>query len=99
MGHPFFSISEDGTVPEKVPWDGFSDNGDLVESAMQYTVKLEIIDEYERITNASAIINTDIQVIEIDETYNIRIPNISFAPFSASLFIKDSIQLRTYYKK
>jgi outer membrane protein OmpA-like peptidoglycan-associated protein len=90
--HPFYSTRGRGPVPEKITWDGQSDTGELVESAVNYYVVLDIIDTYDRRTDAEAVIKTDILVIKQQNELNMRIPDITFGPYSSSLFVDDNVE-------
>ncbi|MBN1696472.1 MAG: OmpA family protein [Spirochaetales bacterium] len=87
MHHRFRSFSGTEPVPGKILWDGYSDDEELVESAMTYYVEFSLSDEFGRKTEARAVINTGILVHETETAFNVRIPSITFPPFSASLVI------------
>ncbi|MBN2440611.1 MAG: OmpA family protein [Spirochaetales bacterium] len=93
--HDFYFLSGEGEVPKKITWDGHSTDGDLVESAMEYYVNLSVYDEYNRKAEANQVIYTDILVMKKDDRINTRIQSITFAPYSASLFINDSVEKTT----
>ena len=79
---PFVSFKDDWPA-KAVVWDGKGSNGDLVESASDYTVVARIRDQFGNVGEARATIPTDILVIKVGDGYRIRVSSIVFKPFTA----------------
>ncbi|MCG8479066.1 MAG: hypothetical protein MI724_08230, partial [Spirochaetales bacterium] len=95
MGRPFRSASGTGSPPRTVEWDGRGDNGELVQSAMDYSVEIVAFDVDGNEIRGQANIATDILVIRDGDRLRIRISNILFAPNTPDLFLSDRSQLDT----
>lgn len=99
-GQLFYSRSGKGPPPSSLTWDGKSSNGELVESAADYTIRLSVVDEGERRSQAQAAITTDVLVIRQGSRYKIRLPSILFPADSAQLaqnlddsFMRQNLQI------
>lgn len=85
-GQLFKTFSGTGDVPDALRWDGIGDNGELVESASDYTVKLEAVDlAGNRSVSPKEVISVDILVIVTERGLKMRISNIEFAFNSATI--------------
>jgi outer membrane protein OmpA-like peptidoglycan-associated protein/flagellar hook assembly protein FlgD len=75
-----------GAPPARLRWDGRSDDGELVQSAVDYQAVFRVEDEEGQVSTVQREIPTDILVIREGDRLRIRIPSIHFAPWSADLF-------------
>lgn len=92
-GEEFRVFRGTGRPPASMIWDGTSDDGELVQSAMDYPVRLSAIDDQGNEAFAEAIASTDILVMREGDRYRIRISSIMFAPNTPDLFMSDEAQL------
>lgn len=82
----FYETGGDGEPVDTVTWDGRSDDGELVESAEDYTAALHVTDEVGNESSTEATISVGILVTEDkgeEDGYRIRVRNIHFVPFEA----------------
>lgn len=92
--HLFKTFSGKGKPAEQFTWDGLSDNGELVESAQDYKVKVTATDVYgNKIVKDITPIPIDILVEKIDRGLKIRISSIEFDTGKARLSKKSRIIL------
>jgi len=94
-GAEFRVFEGTGRPPAYVTWDGTSDDGELVQSAMDYPVRLSAIDDQGNEAFADATASTDILVMREGDRYRIRIASIMFAPNTPDLFMSDDNQLNS----
>lgn len=92
-GEMFRVFRGTGRPPAAVTWDGTSDGGELVQSAMDYPVRLSAIDDQGNEAFAEATASTDILVMREGDRYRIRIASIMFAPNTPDLFLSNDEQL------
>jgi outer membrane protein OmpA-like peptidoglycan-associated protein len=96
MGSVFRSLEGEGSVDGVFEWDGRSEDGELVQSAMTYTVRVRAADELDNSTSAESEFTTDILVEELpDGRRRIVIPSIIFEPNQWDLFADEDEQLRS----
>jgi outer membrane protein OmpA-like peptidoglycan-associated protein len=81
--HRFFARSGLGAPPATLKWDGKSDEGQLVESASEYSVRFSAKDGAGRELQATKSFSTDVLVLRDGDRYKIRIPNFVFPADSA----------------
>lgn len=86
MQHGFRTWSGDGAPPASVAWDGKSDSGELVQSAMDYTALLTVSDADGNSHRSMATVTTDILVVKDGDRLKIALPNIEFPGNSYDLF-------------
>lgn len=86
MDNGFKTWSGQGEPPAELTWDGTSDDGELVQSAVDYTATFRVEDAEGTVSTIERVIPTDILVIRDGDTLRIRIPSIHFASYSADLF-------------
>ncbi len=89
----FRTFGGTGRPPASVTWDGLSDDGELVQSAMDYPVRFSAIDDQGNEAFAQAVAATDILVMREGDRFRIRISSILFAPNTPDLFLSDDEQL------
>jgi flagellar motor protein MotB len=86
MTNGFKNWSGDGNPPGTLTWNGLSDDGELVQSAVDYVATFRVVDSRGNEFEVERVIPTDILVIREGDRLRIRIPSIHFAPFTADLF-------------
>ncbi len=84
-GQTFVSLSGSGRPGTRM-WDGKNADGELVEPAMDYTVRITVTDELRNTGTADAVLRTDLFVTEGGK---VIIPNIHFAPNTDDFFYFD----------
>jgi flagellar hook assembly protein FlgD len=80
--NPFVSW-KDGWPANPIAWDGKGANGDLVESASDYSLVLKLRDEFGNIGTVKKNLATDILVLKSGDGYRIRVSSIVFKAFTA----------------
>ncbi len=83
VGNLFRSFSGKGKPEKPVIWDGLSDDGELVQSAEDYPVVIEIRDNQNNVQIVEGYSSIDVLVIREGDKLYIRISSITFAPDSA----------------
>lgn len=78
-----------GTVPETLKWDGKKIDGEFIESASDYTIKLYSYDYLGNVNEKITNFTSDILVIKEGDRYIINIPSIIFPPNSANFYLLD----------
>ena len=85
-GDVFKSFSGKGTPPTQIKWDGLGENGELVESAADYYIQLQTVDNADnRATTEKVKLPIDVLVIVTERGLKIRISNIEFKFDSSEL--------------
>ena len=74
----FYEHNGRGHVPEKWEWNGKGNNGEMVQSAMEYRFTLSVNDIFDNSTTYEGIINTDVLVRREGNTLRIVVPSIIF---------------------
>lgn len=83
QGEVFAATSGSGAPPD-FGWDGFSvETGELVEGAVDYTLRLEVTDHVGNRATASAVVPIDVLVMQVGDRLRIRVSGIHFAPYTA----------------
>ena len=84
-GQLFDSSSGSGSAPPPAfDWGGFSsETGELVEAAVDYTLRLEVFDHVGNRKTASTVVPIDILVLREGDRLRIRVSSINFAPNTA----------------
>lgn len=85
-GNSFKTWEGEGLPPEQLEWNGIGDNGELVQSAADYTVVFTLEDNLKNTGIATDVIPVDILVIAEGDQFRINIPSIYFAGYTADLF-------------
>jgi outer membrane protein OmpA-like peptidoglycan-associated protein len=83
--------SGSGTPRLRYKWDGTSADGELVQSAQEYSVTLTVTDNRGNVGSDTAPIQVGILVVREGLRLRIMVPSIHFAPNTADLFaVSDS---------
>ncbi len=80
---PFKSWSGEGVPPDSVTWDGYSETGELVQSASDYELIFSAEDSLQNRSEVRKTVPTDILVIQEGDQLKIQISSITFEPNSA----------------
>ena len=88
-GKVFWSRSGTGTVTERLVWDGRGNNGELVQSAMDYPFIFSVADELGMSSEVAGIISVDVLVIRIGDMLKMQVPSIIFRSDKADFAGKD----------
>ena len=89
MGNSFIKFDGAGSPPPSITWDGKARNGELVQSGLDYSAVLTVVDDYAVTGTSSATVAVDILVIKEGNTYRIRVPSIYFGPNTSDIFLVD----------
>ena len=85
QGALFATFSGRGAPSSEIIWDGLSDNGELVQSALDYPVALAVSDALGNTAIVNDAIAVDVLVIRDGDKLKIRVASITFPPNSADL--------------
>lgn len=85
LGAPFTTFSGRGAPAGSITWNGLSDGGELVQSAMEYPVALAVGDVVGNAAIVNALIPVDVLLIRDGDKLRIRVAAITFPPDSADL--------------
>lgn len=88
-GDLFRSYSGSGRPRPTIIWDGRSNDGELVQAAVDYTAEYTVRDEFGNETTIEEAIPVDILVMPDGDDLRIMIQSIHFAGFSSDLFETD----------
>ncbi len=79
--------SGEGRLPDRIDWDGKSDDGQSPDAGEDFALVLRTYDGLDRTAGAEArvTVTIDILVIRDGDRYKVRVPNIHFPPDSADL--------------
>ena len=85
QGALFATFSGRGTPSSRIIWDGLSDTGELVQSALDYPVALAVSDVLGNTAIVNAAITVDVLVIRDGDKLKIQVASITFPANSADL--------------
>jgi outer membrane protein OmpA-like peptidoglycan-associated protein len=74
----FSEWSGQGSLPEKIVWDGRSASGELVQSASEYPFKLTVADVHGNSSVFEGLIEVDVLVIREGANLRVQVPSIVF---------------------
>ena len=77
-GKPFKTWTGISELPAKIDWNGRSEGGELVESAMDYPWTFMVIDTQEQVTALKGSVPIDVLVLKEGDRYVLRVPAIIF---------------------
>ena len=77
-GHTFWKTSGKSTITEKMIWDGRGNNGELVQSAMDYPYVFTVTDELGMTSTVEGKISVDVLVIRVGDVLKMQVPSIIF---------------------
>lgn len=80
----FHSIRGSNIPAEPITWNGRADNGEMVQSAEDYTARITVMDRFENSVSTEKEVPVGILVVqEPNGDYRIRVTRIRFVPFEA----------------
>lgn len=85
-GQVFRTFGGKGMPPAELVWDGKSESGELVQSAMDYSAVFTLTDEVHNTHRSLAEVDVDILVMHEGNRLRINIPSIEFSGNSSDLF-------------
>lgn len=85
-GNLFKTWQGDGTPPATLVWDGKGDNGELVQSAVDYLFQFRVEDNLRNFHLSADTASVDVLVMRDGNRLRILIPSIVFAGNTADLF-------------
>ncbi len=89
---PFWSTSGKSSITERIIWDGRGNNGELVQSAMDYPYTFTVTDTLGMTSTVEGKIEIDILVIRVGDVLKMAVPSIIFRQDAADfgVEVKDS---------
>lgn len=90
----FWKTSGTATITERIIWDGRSNTGELVQSAIDYPYVFTVTDSLGMTSTATGIIPVDVLVIRIGDVLKMQVPSIIFRSDNADFVGKDVDPLR-----
>ncbi|MDR0411916.1 MAG: OmpA family protein [Treponema sp.] len=86
---PFWNAGGKSKITERITWQGKSNSGELVESAMDYPYTFTVTDSQEQTVSIDGFIPVDVLVIRDGDLLRMRIPSIIFRADAADFAGKD----------
>ncbi|MCR4939565.1 MAG: OmpA family protein [Treponemataceae bacterium] len=77
-GSTFWKTSGKKSITERMIWDGRSNSGELVQSAVDYPFSFRVTDELDMTSEVSGLISVDVLVILDGDVLKMQIPSIIF---------------------
>lgn len=87
-GNSFWKTSGKSAITERIIWDGRSNNGELVQSAMDYPYVFTATDELGMTSTVTGYIPVDVLVIRVGDVLKMQIPSIIFRGDAADFCLK-----------
>ena len=85
----FWKRSGTSTITERLIWDGYSNSGELVQSATDYPYVFTATDSLGMTSKVEGIIAVDVLVIRVGDVLKMQIPSIIFRADKADFVGKD----------
>ncbi len=85
----FWSTSGKASITERIIWDGRSNSGELVQSAVDYPYIFTVTDSVGMTSTVEGIIPVDVLVIRIGDVLKMQVPSIIFRSDNADFAGKD----------
>ena len=85
---PFWSTSGKSSITERIIWDGRSNSGELVQSAMDYPYTFTVTDTLGMTSTVEGKIEIDILVIRVGDVLKMAVPSIIFRQDAADFNIQ-----------
>ena len=77
-GNVFWKTGGKSSITERMIWDGRSNSGELVQSAMDYPFLFKVTDELDMTSEVSGFISVDVLVILDGDVLKMQVPSIIF---------------------
>jgi len=88
-GKTFWKTSGKSAISERIIWDGRSNSGELVQSAVDYPYKFTVTDSLGMTSVAEGIVSVDVLVIRSGDVLKMQVPSIIFRSDNADFNGKD----------
>ncbi len=88
-GKQFWSINGKSTITERIVWDGRGNNGELVQSAMDYPYVFTATDTLGMTSTVEGKISVDVLVIRAGDVLKMAVPSIIFRSDAADFKTAD----------
>ncbi|MCR4822227.1 MAG: OmpA family protein [Treponema sp.] len=85
---PFWSTSGKSSITERIVWDGRGNNGELVQSAMDYPYTFTVTDTLGMTSTVEGKIEIDILVIRVGDVLKMAVPSIIFRQDAADFNVQ-----------
>ncbi|WP_407429103.1 FlgD immunoglobulin-like domain containing protein [Treponema sp.] len=85
---PFWSTSGKSSITERIIWDGRSNSGELVQSAMDYPYTFTVTDTLGMTSTVEGKIEIDILVIRVGDVLKMAVPSIIFRQDAADFNVQ-----------
>lgn len=91
-GKVFWSVSGKSTITERIVWDGRGNNGELVQSAMDYPYVFVVTDTLGMTSRVEGKIGVDVLVIRLGDILKMAVPSIIFRSDAADFKTEGEIK-------
>lgn len=91
-GKPFWTTSGKSAITEKLTWDGRGNNGELVQSAVDYPYVFTVTDTLGMTSKVEGFISIDILVIRDGDMLKMAVPSIIFRADAADFKSKSEVK-------
>ena len=88
-GKNFWKTSGKSSITERIIWDGRGNDGELVQSAVDYPYKFTVTDSLGMTSTVEGFISVDVLVIRIGDVLKMQVPSIIFRSDNADFAGKD----------
>lgn len=78
QGQPFWKTGGKSSITEQIIWDGRGNNGELVQSAMDYPYEFTVSDDLGMTSTVTGVISIDVLVIRVGNVLKMQVPSIIF---------------------
>ncbi len=82
-GNPFWKTSGKNSITDRIIWDGYGTNGELVQSAEDYPYEFSVTDDLGMTSTVTGVISTDVLVVRDGDYLKMQVPAIIFRPNAA----------------
>ncbi len=91
-GKKFWSVSGKSTITERLIWDGRGNNGELVQSAMDYPYVFTVTDTLGMTNTIEGKISVDVLVIRVGDVLKMAVPSIIFRSDAADFMSENEVK-------
>ena len=91
-GKNFWSVAGKNAITERIVWDGRGNNGELVQSAMDYPFVFTATDTLGMTSTVEGKISVDVLVIRVGDVLKMAVPSIIFRSDAADFKTADEIK-------
>ncbi len=90
-GKKFWSTSGKSAITERIIWDGRGNNGELVQSAMDYPYEFTVTDTLGMTSTVEGKISVDVLVIRVGDVLKMAVPSIIFRSDNADFELESKV--------